>query len=86
MTAPGRNYWRTLEELAETEGFHELVEREFPGEEGRWTDPVNRRQFLMLLGASLALAGVSGCAQAPAEKIVPYIRQPERLIPGRRKP
>src|SRR5262245_56357376 len=79
----GRRYWRCLDELAETEGFQELVEREFGGRPGEWTDSVSRRQFLMLMGASLALAGVSGCTQAPAEKIVPYVRQPERLVPGR---
>ena len=35
------------------------------------------------MGASLALAGVTACTRQPAEKIVPYVRQPEELIPGK---
>jgi molybdopterin-containing oxidoreductase family iron-sulfur binding subunit len=83
--ASGRRYWRSLDELCETEEFREYLEREFPEQASTWTDPVTRRQFLMLLGASLALAGVSGCSPqpAPAEKIMPYVRQPEGLVPGK---
>jgi molybdopterin-containing oxidoreductase family iron-sulfur binding subunit len=79
----GPEYWRCLEELAQTEGFEELLEREFPRQAGEWTDPVSRRRFLGLMGASLALAGLSGCAAAPSEKIMPYVRQPEGLVPGK---
>src|SRR5262249_28387512 len=46
-------------------------------------DPVARRTFLKLMGASLALAGASACTRQPPEKIVPYVRQPEELIPGK---
>ena len=46
-------------------------------------DPVARRAFLKLMGASLALAGVTACTRQPAEKIVPYVRQPEEMVPGR---
>src|SRR5688572_33495746 len=35
------------------------------------------------MGASIALAGVSACTRQPAEKIVPYVRQPEEVVPGR---
>jgi molybdopterin-containing oxidoreductase family iron-sulfur binding subunit len=58
--------------------------REFPERAGEWSDPVTRRQFLTLMGASLALAGVSGCSPRPKspEKIMPYVRQPDRLTPG----
>jgi molybdopterin-containing oxidoreductase family iron-sulfur binding subunit len=35
------------------------------------------------MGASLALAGLSGCVIQPAEKIVPYVSQPEEIIPGK---
>jgi molybdopterin-containing oxidoreductase family iron-sulfur binding subunit len=44
---------------------------------------VARRTFLKLMGASLALAGVTACTKQPPEKIVPYVRQPEELIPGK---
>src|SRR5262249_14725802 len=81
----GRRYWRSLEELCETEEFRSYVEHEFPEQATSWTDPITRRHFLMLMGASFALAGVAGCSPrpAPAEKIVPYVRQPEGLVPGK---
>ena len=46
---------------------------------------MNRRQFLTLMGASLALAGLSGCSvrPAPSRTVVPYVRQPEEIVPGR---
>src|ERR1700716_2840694 len=83
--ARGKEYWRSLDELAQTEEFQELVEREFSGPEGGWTDPVNRRQFLVLVAASLGLAGLSGCSPAPPERIVPFVREPEGIIPGQRQ-
>jgi MoCo/4Fe-4S cofactor protein with predicted Tat translocation signal len=81
--ARGKQFWRGLEELAESDEMGELLGREFPERASEWTDPVTRRQFLTLMGASLALAGVAGCGlQPPAEKIMPYVRQPEAIIPG----
>jgi molybdopterin-containing oxidoreductase family iron-sulfur binding subunit len=43
---------------------------------------VSRRQFLQLMGAAIALAG-GACTTAPREKIVPYVRAPEALVPGK---
>src|SRR2546427_5866438 len=74
--------WRTLEEQAEDPVFQERLYNEFPSEVEAITDPVARRTFLKLMGASLALAGVTACTRQPPEKIVPYVRQPEELIPG----
>jgi molybdopterin-containing oxidoreductase family iron-sulfur binding subunit len=79
----GRKYWRSLEELAQSEDFRKLLEREFPRHAGEWLEGLSRRQFLLLAGASLALAGLTGCSQAPREKIVPYVRPPEEIVPGR---
>jgi MoCo/4Fe-4S cofactor protein with predicted Tat translocation signal len=80
----GREYWRSLEELANTEGFEELLEREFPRQAAEWKDDAaGRRQFLKVMGASLALAGLSACTRQPTETIMPYVRQPEEVIPGR---
>jgi molybdopterin-containing oxidoreductase family iron-sulfur binding subunit len=45
-------------------------------------DPVARRTFLRLMGASLALGGFGACTRQPAEAIVPYVRQPEELVLG----
>ena len=81
--AQGKEYWRSLSELSETEGFQELVEREFPRLADVWNGAPDRRRVLKFLGASLALAGLSGCAQAPPERIMPYVRQPEGVTPGR---
>ena len=44
---------------------------------------LNRRDFLKLMGASLALAGLPACTRQPIEKIVPYVKQPEELVPGK---
>ena len=80
----GRDYWRSLEELAATDGFGELLEREFPRQAAEWSGgDEGRRQFLKVMGASLALAGLSACTKQPTEAIVPYVRQPEEVIPGK---
>jgi molybdopterin-containing oxidoreductase family iron-sulfur binding subunit len=80
--AQGQEYWRSLNQLAETPEFQERLEREFPRGAAEWLDPISRRNFLKLMGASLGLAGVVGCTRQPAEVILPYTNNPERLIPG----
>jgi molybdopterin-containing oxidoreductase family iron-sulfur binding subunit len=79
----GPKYWRSLEELADTEEFQELLEREFPRLLPESGSGLGRRRFLQLMGASLALAGLNACSLQPDEKIVPYIKQPEELVPGK---
>src|SRR3954465_13762835 len=81
--AKGVQYWRSLEELTNKEGFDEMLQREFPRQASEWLDPVSRRGFLKLMSASLALAGLSACSKQPEEAIVPYVQQPEDLIPGK---
>jgi molybdopterin-containing oxidoreductase family iron-sulfur binding subunit len=77
-----KQYWRNLEELADSPVFDEFVRREFPQQAEEWNDPVERRTFLKLMGASLALAGLSGCVIQPPEKVIPYVKQPEEETPG----
>ena len=79
----GPEYWRSLEELAGSSEFQEMMHREFPKGASEWLDAVSRRGFLKLMGASLAMAGMSACTKQPLEPIVPYVRQPEEVIPGR---
>ncbi len=79
----GRLYWRSLGELADTPDFREYLHREFPEQASEWNDPKGRRDFLKLMSASLALAGVGACTKQPSELIVPYVRQPEEIVPGR---
>ncbi len=77
----GRVFWRSLEEVAEDPEFVAFLESEFPTSAP--TD-VDRRTFLKLMGASLALAGLSSaCTRQPTERIFPYTRAPEEIIPGR---
>ena len=57
--------------------------REFASTLESMTDPVERGTFLKLMGASMTLAGIGGCTRQPAEMIVPYVRQPEEIVPGR---
>src|SRR5438874_10265539 len=76
-------FWRSLEELAGKPEFREMMHREFPKGASEWIDAVSRRGFLKLMGSSLALAGMSACTRQPFEPIVPYVKQPEDVIPGR---
>ncbi len=80
ITEPG--HWRSLQELAGSEEFENVVHREFQSGASEWQDPLSRRKFLKLMSASIALAGVGACTRQPTERIVPYVRQPEELIPG----
>ena len=83
----GREYWRNLDELAGTPEFRELLDREFPRQAIGWSEDESggegRRNFLKIMGASLALAGLTACTRQPTEHIAPYVRQPEELVPGR---
>lgn len=77
--------WRSLEELAHSSDFQELMRQEFPENAAVWSDAISRRKFLTLMGASLALAGLGGCSvkPAPSEELVPYVHPPEDIVPGR---
>jgi molybdopterin-containing oxidoreductase family iron-sulfur binding subunit len=79
----GPQYWRSLEELAQTEGFVEMLHREFPRQASVWPEGSSRRDFLKLMSASMALAGLSACVKQPLEPIVPYVRQPEQIVLGK---
>jgi len=78
----GPAFWRTLEEAAESDHLKEYVEQEFPGLSGQIPQGVDRRNLLKVMGASLAMAGAAACTKMPQESIVPYVRQPENIIPG----
>jgi len=84
----GQEFWRSLEELADTEKFREFLHREFPATnpseaDPSWLDPVGRRSFLKLMSASLAFAGLTACTNQPKEYLVPYVNKPEGLTPGK---
>jgi molybdopterin-containing oxidoreductase family iron-sulfur binding subunit len=77
----GLTYWRSLDELARTPEFQEAVQREFPGDDWDRLPPATRRQFLKVMGASLAMAGLTAC-RWPKEEIVPFAHRPEGRTPG----
>ncbi len=79
----GKEYWRSIEEFVDAPEFEEYVKYEHPEQADTWNNDLSRRNFVKVMGASLALAGLSGCVIQPSEKIVPYVSQPEEIIPGK---
>src|SRR5438128_3681735 len=79
----GKEYWRSLEELAGDPHFEELLHREFPRYASEWDEAVDRRKCLNVMAASLALAGLSGCGRKPEQVVVPYVKNPEGLTLGK---
>ncbi len=79
----GKKYWRSLEEVAEQPEFQLWMDDEFPNRSTIMQ--INRRDLLKFMGASMALAGLSGCRSVflPEDKVVPYVKQPEELVPGK---
>jgi MoCo/4Fe-4S cofactor protein with predicted Tat translocation signal len=83
---PEPTYFRGVDELLDTEQFRQMMKDEFPEDAAEWLDPVSRRQFVSIMGASLALAGVAGCnpsfRPAMARKQLPYVTKPDAVTPG----
>ncbi|HEX6304714.1 MAG TPA: TAT-variant-translocated molybdopterin oxidoreductase, partial [Anaerolineales bacterium] len=73
--------WRSFDELAKTPQFEAFLHQEFPRQASA-LDALSRRDFLKLLAAPLALAGLSACVPQPVERIAPYNEAPEDLLPG----
>src|SRR5580698_3182003 len=84
-TTTGRRYWRSLDELADTPEFKDWLHREFPKGASEFTDDLSRRNFLRIMSASFALAGLgiagAGCRR-PVEKLEPFGKQPENYVFG----
>jgi MoCo/4Fe-4S cofactor protein with predicted Tat translocation signal len=76
-------FWRSLEELADTPEFRDHAENEFPHGANGPGATLDRRELLKVMAASAAFAGLTGCTKLPTQKIVPYVRQPEQIIPGK---
>src|SRR5439155_1457153 len=80
-----KKYWRSLGELSDTPEFREWLEREFPAGAAQLEgDEWSRRDFLKLMGASMALAGVglTSC-RGPEGHLVPFTKSVEWTIPGK---
>ncbi len=78
----GLRFWRGLDELAPGADSSAALD-EFADGASEWDDSLGRRRFLQLMGASAALAGLSGCLSGPPDPIVPYVDQPEQVVPGK---
>jgi molybdopterin-containing oxidoreductase family iron-sulfur binding subunit len=76
-----RTYWRSLEEIEDRPEFRAFVEREFQEGASEAPEGITRRDMMLLVGASLSLAGLAGCRR-PVEEIVPYVTAPEDVVPG----
>jgi molybdopterin-containing oxidoreductase family iron-sulfur binding subunit len=76
-----RTYWRSLAQIEGRPDARDFLEREFPEGASELPDGITRRDMMMLLGASLSLAGLAGCRR-PVEEIVPYVTAPEEIVPG----
>src|SRR5580704_15129443 len=75
--------WRSLDELAGTGEFRNHLENEFPHGPNDAKATLDRRELLKVMAASAAFAGLTGCTKLPTQQIVPYVRQPEEIIPGK---
>jgi MoCo/4Fe-4S cofactor protein with predicted Tat translocation signal len=82
-SAKGKQFWRSLNEVADSPEFQLYLEDEFPSRGDDWRDPASRRDILKLMGASFALAAFTGCSKQPQEKIVPFVTPPPERVPGR---
>jgi molybdopterin-containing oxidoreductase family iron-sulfur binding subunit len=80
----GIEYWRSLGQYAETPEVAELLEKEFAGYDADTIAATSRRGFLKLMGAAMALAGVTltGCRRWPREELAPYSSNPRGIVPG----
>ena len=74
-------FWRSPSDLNKDPSMLELSQPEFMPGVDEAPGGASRRQFMQLMGASMALAGLSSCRR-PVEKILPYTDKPEEVIPG----
>ena len=81
----GKNYWRSLDEVAQTPEFVNFLQREFPEDATEVPNSLTRRNFGKILAAGAALSGtiLTPSCRRPEEKIMPYAQAPEDVIPGK---
>src|ERR1043165_4900420 len=83
LSRSGKDYWRSVEEYVDAPEFSDLIKQEYPEHAEEWESGLSRRNFVRVMGASLALAGLSGCVIQPPERIVPYVHANEDQLPGK---
>jgi MoCo/4Fe-4S cofactor protein with predicted Tat translocation signal len=85
MKDNNKKYWKGIEELSNDPDFLKQAHNEFseslPKETGSETSGTDRRDFLKLLGFSVAAVSLAAC-EAPVHKAIPYLNKPEEVDPG----
>ncbi|HMI82724.1 MAG TPA: TAT-variant-translocated molybdopterin oxidoreductase [Polyangiaceae bacterium] len=82
--ARGPRFWKSFEELAQKESYPAFLERQFPRQAAEYeVSGLSRRRLFELSAASMALAGLASCTRQPFERVVPYVKQPEEVVPGK---
>ncbi len=86
-----KKYWKNVEELENTSMAQKLKQNEFPehipvndflgDKETLEESTTNRRDFLKYVGFSTAAATLAAC-EGPVVKAIPYVVQPEQIVPG----
>lgn len=79
--APKERYWRGWGDLTGQPAHQDIVRNEFMDGASKPPSGASRREFFKVMGASMALAGLTACRR-PVEKIVPYVRKPEEVTEG----
>lgn len=82
---PAKKIWMSLEQAQSPEEFQKNIPGEFtssPIREGAENEGLARRDFMKLMGASAMMASLAGCSRRPVQNIVPYVNNPEEIIPG----
>ncbi|MGH9648437.1 MAG: TAT-variant-translocated molybdopterin oxidoreductase, partial [Bryobacteraceae bacterium] len=77
----GSEYWRSLDQLADTPEFRQWVQREFPEDASAVLDGNSRRTMLKIMAASFGLAGLAACSR-PEYRLAPQARGRFDYIPG----
>lgn len=86
IDAPNK-LWMSLEQAENPQEFRKNIPGEFaasgsPVREGFEKEGLGRRDFMKIMGASAMMASLAGCTRRPVQKIVPYVTNPEEIIPG----
>ncbi len=77
----GRKYWLSLEQFKDSREYRKTLLKRYHENNEEMPSQMSRRNFLTLMGASMAMASLAGCRR-PVEKIIPYVVQPEEVVPG----
>ena len=82
MNACGSKLWRSLEQAADDPAFLARAAQEFPGLAEALAEPLDRRQVLRLMAASLVMGGLGACDSKFGGNLIPAVKMPPNIIPA----